>query len=148
MIPPRLGFYWPAFFCTVAFASCGGAPGSSSGGPDSHAAPEATPGVVDQTAILAATLKALNLSNPVADLDANLARGDRRFIGLYGIVCAPPDLNSSFDGVIARFGIRCLSGTSDAIQGATHAALIDSARRYANAYNWELLHRIRDGRVT
>ena len=102
----------------------------------------------DGTAILASTLSALNLSNPVADLDANLSRGDRRLVGLYGIKCAPPDLNESFDGIVARFGVRCLPGTSDAIENDRHAALMTSAKNYANRYNWELLHRIRGGEVT
>jgi hypothetical protein len=141
MISRRLG-YSLIYLVAVVVAGCGRAPGSSSVGPNAMSR------AADHATILAATLSTLNLSNPVADLDANLARGDSRFVGLYGINCAPPDLNASFDSVIARFGTRCLPGTSDAIESPKHQALIDSARRYANTYNWELLHRIRDGRVS
>jgi hypothetical protein len=142
MISRRLGYSF-IYSVIVVVVGCGRTPGSSSVGPNGN-----VPRAADDATILAATLSTLNLSNPVADLDANLARGDRRFVGLYGINCSPPDLNASFDGVVARFGTRCLPGTSDAIESPKHAALIDSARRYANAYNWELLHRIRDGRVS
>src|SRR5450755_1639751 len=35
-------------------------------------------------AVLTATLAMMNLSNPIADLEANAAKGDRRFIGING----------------------------------------------------------------
>lgn len=34
--------------------------------------------------VLAATLAKLNLENPLQDLNANLKRGDKRFIGVNG----------------------------------------------------------------
>ena len=42
--------------------------------------------------MLITTLAALNLSNSVADLDANLKRLDKRFIGVYGYSCSAPVL--------------------------------------------------------
>jgi hypothetical protein len=69
----------------------------------------------DDAAVLAATLDKLNLENPIADLEANISRGDKRLIGLNGYICWPPDLDKSVNALIHRFGVRFLPGTSDYI---------------------------------
>jgi hypothetical protein len=74
MISRRLG-YSLIYLVVVVVVGCGRAPGSSSVGPNGN-----VPRAADHATTLAATLSTLNLSNPVADLDANLARGYRRFL--------------------------------------------------------------------
>jgi hypothetical protein len=107
----------------------------------------ATTTSLDDAAVLAATLNKLNLENLTADLEANLSRSDKRFIGLNGYICWPSDLDKSFNALIHRFGVRCLAGTSDYIQSDRHESLMLRARKYANRYNWQLLDRIRRGDV-
>lgn len=100
------------------------------------------------TARLEATLKKLSINMPATDLDTNLRAGDKRFIGINGIVCGPPGVpEADAIAVVRKFGIRCLEGTSDAVQGAKRTQLIDHATKYAEAYNVELLRRIHAGSV-
>jgi hypothetical protein len=98
-----------------------------------------------QTAILTATLALLNLSHPIADLDANLARGDKRFVGINGYTCAAPGISDDDYSIVhsGLHGIHCLAGTSDNVESNKHKMLIDKASEYARVYNTELLKRIR-----
>ena len=100
------------------------------------------------TATLAHTLALLNLSNPSTDLDANLLRNDRRFVGVYGITCSAPGLSDRDAPLLTNYGINCLAGTSDADEGPEHLSLIEKAHGYAESYNTELLRRIRSGLIT
>lgn len=102
------------------------------------------PGTVE----LLATLSKVRLANPVADLDANIASGDERFIGVTSYTCSAPGLGTTDAPVVARFHTHCLEGTGDIIEGNLHSALIDAATTYARIYNSELLSRIRSGKVT
>jgi hypothetical protein len=45
------------------------------------------------TKVLTATLATLNLANPVSDLNANLKRNERRFIGINGYACEAPGVS-------------------------------------------------------
>lgn len=112
--------------------------------PFSYAKEKAGPGTVQ----LLSTLNKMNLMNPIADLDANLASGDRRFIGINGYSCSEPGVANGDQDVVDRFHSRCLEGTGDVIEGNLHWALIDAATAYATIYNAELLRRIRAGAVT
>ena len=97
-------------------------------------------------ALLATTLGSLHLSDPTVDLDANLKRGDVRFVGVYGFSCVAPGVEE--EAATSRYGINCLAGTSDAIESTEHAALIQRARDYAERYNSELQRRRRAGLIT
>jgi hypothetical protein len=100
-----------------------------------------------ETSRLEATLSQLSLDHPTADLDKNVRGGDKRFIGVNGFVCGAPGLSGDSNRLIGRYGIHCLEGTSDVVEGSRHKELILQATRYAEAYNTELLRRIRSGLV-
>jgi hypothetical protein len=103
-----------------------------------------------QTEILAETLAALNLSNPIADLEANIAKGDMHFIGINGYSCNAPGVVSDEDELLvmsAKYGLRCLAGTSDVLESNKQKVLIDRALEYARTYNVELLRRVHAGRI-
>lgn len=97
------------------------------------------------TAVLAATLSKLNLTNPIRDLNKNLKHQDRRFIGIYGVSCDTPGVSEG-DRKYVRlpgYGRRCLDGTTDVVENDKHMGMIDEATKYATIYNKELLQRIR-----
>jgi len=102
------------------------------------------PGTVE----LLATMGKVRLADPIADLDANISLGDKRFIGINGYSCSEPGLSATDDPIVAQFHTHCLEGTGDVIEGNLHWALIDAATTYARIYNTELLSRIRAGMVT
>ena len=99
------------------------------------------------TEVLTVTLAGLNLANPIADLDANLKKQDKRFIGINGYTCTAPGISDA-DWEFLRsgtYGLNCLPGTGDVIESDNHKALIAKAQTYAKKYNLELLRRIRAG---
>ena len=97
-----------------------------------------------QTAELEATLSHLSLNEPTADLERNLRAGDTRFVGINGVACEAPGLPDDCRTIalMNRYGLHCLEGTSDGVEGARHEALIQKATNYAKTYNTELLRRI------
>lgn len=99
--------------------------------------------------VLEKTLSALSLNNPTKDLDFNLAHNDRRFVGIYGYTCDAPEVTDAEWKIIhsGKYGMRCLEGTGDVVEGSVHKALIGMAMKYAIAYNRELLNRIRAGQI-
>jgi outer membrane lipoprotein LolB len=101
-----------------------------------------------QGCLLTKTLGNLNLGDPIADLEKNLKGEDKRFIGINGYSCVAPGAENAKEPASAKFGIRCLEGTSDLVEGKAHEALIKRAIGYARTYNVELLRRIRAGLVT
>lgn len=98
---------------------------------------------MSQAALLAKTLATLNLSSPIADLDANWDRKDHRFVGINSYSCMAPGIGGADTALPQRYGLRCLFGTSDFLESRAHAALMAEARRYAARYNAELARRIR-----
>jgi hypothetical protein len=92
------------------------------------------------------TLSHLSLATPVADLDQNLASGDKRFVCVRGVTSYAPGVDDASE-LPGRYGMRCLDGTSDALENADHEKLMDSATSYARVYNSELNRRIRLGIV-
>lgn len=105
--------------------------------------------VKTQTEVLGGTLASLNLANPTADLDTNLAKGDKRFIGINGYTCTTPGVSNEEYSLVhsARYGLRCLAGTSDNMESEHHKAPIEKAIEYAQKYNNELLRRIHIGKI-
>jgi len=102
----------------------------------------------DSTATLSRTIATLNLSDPLADLDLSLKRGDHRFIGINSYTCMAPGISDADYRLMRRFGLRCLDGTSDAIESKEHERLQEKASAYARTYNLELYRRITSGLVT
>jgi hypothetical protein len=93
------------------------------------------PGTVE----LLATLGKVRLADPVADLDANISLGDKRFIGINSYSCSEPGLAAADVPFLDRFHANCLAGTGDIIERKLHSALVDAAAKYARIYNTELL---------
>jgi hypothetical protein len=100
------------------------------------------------TVRLLATLSKLNLTNPVADLDMDLSRGNRRFIGIAHHGCTEPGLADGDREISNRLRTDCLDGTSEVIEGDLQRAMTDAATDYAAKYNTELIRRMRTGEVT
>lgn len=86
-------------------------------------------------AVLRTTLSSLDLEHPERDVAKNVAHGDFQFIGINGFTCDAPGTESDPDALIRKFGVRCLDGTSDVIEGEEHRKLIEKARAYAERYN-------------
>lgn len=89
-----------------------------------------------KTAILKTTLASLDLANPTNEAERNFAHGDWRLIGVTDYSCMPPGREGIALEPLARtVGLRCLEGTSDALEGSEHERLDQVARLYAIAYN-------------
>jgi hypothetical protein len=99
--------------------------------------------------VLAATLAKLTLENPLKDLNVNLKRGDKRFIGIKEYTCDAPGATDADQTIVnsPKFGLNCLDGTSDVVGSEEHLRLIQKATDYATIYNKELLRRIHAGSV-
>jgi hypothetical protein len=101
--------------------------------------------------ILAHSLRKLNLTNPLADLDSDMQRGNPGFIGINGYSCFAPGIDN-FGGtsgdqkLASSFPLHCIDGTGDVLSGQL-LPLQKVAEDYAFTYNRELLRRIRAGRV-
>lgn len=106
---------------------------------------------------LASSLRKLNIGDPVKDLDANLARGESKFVGIFGYACSPPGLDESGVGpgltaderLMESHGVVCIEGTSDVLppDDRQYMDLYQTAWKYAETYNRELLGRIRRGQI-
>ena len=94
-------------------------------------------------AVLKTTLRSLNLKNPESDLDINFKNNDYRYICLYGYACYTPGVESTKMREIDPMEMRCLDGTSDAIESSEHKILIGQAEKYAETYNKLLLEKLR-----
>ena len=85
------------------------------------------------------SLRWLDSADPERDLGAAWARGDRRFVGVYGYAAITPGVEHA---LALRQSTRYLAGTSDAIEGREHLRLCRLATRYAERYNQFLLQRL------
>ena len=121
---------------------------ASVGGADHVASARDAGDCQSQVCELTRTLANLNLRDPISDLDRNLRSGDHRFIGINAYSCTAPGAEDAKEPWSQEYGMRCLAGTSDVIEGDAHMTLIGKASSYARAYNSELLNRIRAGLVT
>jgi outer membrane lipoprotein LolB len=86
-------------------------------------------------AILTTTLSLLDLAHPEQDMANHVAHGDYRFIGMNGYSCTAPGIRGTPSEIIDKYGIWCLEGTSDMIEGEEHMKLIKKAKSYAERYN-------------
>lgn len=86
-------------------------------------------------AILTTTLSFLNLEHPEQDMAKRVAHGDYRFIGINGYTCTAPGIKGTLSKKKDKYGIWCLEGTSDMIEGEEHMRLIKKAQAYAQRYN-------------
>jgi hypothetical protein len=108
--------------------------------------------VPEYSKVLRASLRKLNIVDPIKDLDDSLKRGDGRFVGIYGYSCSPPGLDETAKGnsftadqrLEIAHGVKCIEGTSDALPDDNqYLDLFQTAWKYAETYNHEYLRRIR-----
>jgi hypothetical protein len=93
-------------------------------------------------ALLKTELASFNLLNPEEDMERNFSHSDKRFIGICGIACFCPGLSKEQTGLINEYGMRIVSGTSDAIESAEHMQLQREATEYAKRYNEALFKKL------
>jgi hypothetical protein len=72
-------------------------------------------------------------------LESALAKGDVRFLGVYGYALEVPGVPKSETDRISTNGVLPIPGTSDALVSEEHGTLNDEAREYAAQYNRLLL---------
>lgn len=92
-------------------------------------------------AILWRTLGNLNLDNPTEDVEKHSHNNDFRFVGINSYSCSAPGIDDL--SLTQKYGIRCLAGTSDFIEGDVHMRLFDEAIRYSEKYNRSLLKKLK-----
>jgi hypothetical protein len=103
--------------------------------------------------------RALNIADPIKDLDSNLDRWDTQFVGINGYTCSAPGLDQSAVGpdlaatadqrLEQSHGVICIDGTGDVMppDDRQYMDLYQTAWKYAEMYNHELLVRIHSGQV-
>ena len=111
----------------------------------------------DLNKALAGSLRKLNITNPISDVEYNVHNGETDFVGIYGYSCSPPGLDQSGgvdkpltpDQELLRYKrVKCIAGTGDVIpDDQQYRDLYQTAWVYAESYNRELLRRIRAGLV-
>ena len=102
--------------------------------------------VASEVATLRTTLSCLNLKDPASDARRNFAHGDLRFVGVRDYSCnAPGREGRELESLIATHGLRCLDGTTDALEGPEHSTLQRHASTYGIEYNKELASLIQRG---
>ena len=84
----------------------------------------------------------LESADVAADVDAALARGDKRFIGVIGVGQVAPGVRNDHKNH-ADYGVRVIENTSDVIESDDHFRLQEAALRYAKEYNQLLLERLK-----
>ncbi len=88
------------------------------------------------TSMLKMTLSSLNLADPSKDVRRNIANGDYRFIGIVDYSCHLPGREGlGLEHLSKIYGMRCLEGTSDAIESDEFGILMEQARQYGIQYN-------------
>jgi hypothetical protein len=85
-------------------------------------------------------LRWLDRADPQRDVSVAIARGDMRFIGVYGVASEVPGVSDA--RLRSRYRVRFLAGTSDVRPTAESRRLNTLAREYARRYNQLLLQRL------
>ena len=141
-----------AFLVAFALAGCTGsgeAPRGTSSATDSlpgdtSLVSETThPGLVPipaRSPDLSARADSLERLDPELEVQAAIARGDRRLVGICGYVCHPPGVPRERAAEYASpERMKTIAGTSDAIVNADMARLGRIAGSYAERYNRRML---------
>ena len=93
--------------------------------------------------VLKKTLGTLNLDDPIKDVEKSATNNDLRFVGIYGYSCSAPGVKEDYLSLTQKYGLRCLKGTSDNIEDDEHFRLIQTAIKYAEKYNINLLKKLK-----
>ncbi|MBS7457301.1 hypothetical protein [Coralloluteibacterium stylophorae] len=95
---------------------------------------------VAQYQVLRRTAASLHLDDPEGDAQRSVSEGDTRFIGITDYSCHPPGRHGTrLEALVELHGLRCLAGTSDALESAEHAQLQRELSVYGIAYNRALM---------
>jgi hypothetical protein len=86
-----------------------------------------------------ADLRKLKIENAAADARNSVESKDFRLLGVRGYVLEVPGTNKDLQTIKSTYGVREIEGTSDAVEGPQHKALIDNARQYAEKYNQTII---------
>ena len=89
-------------------------------------------------------MKCFDLENPTRDLENNISHNDYRFLCVYGYTETIPGvtIDKNMSELKDKYGIRCIDGTTDAIEDDEHLKLMNSVVNYAEEYNTELLRKL------
>lgn len=77
----------------------------------------------------------LKISTAESDARIAVAHGDKRLLAVYGVTTEVPGVRGEAGELRAKYGLRILQGTSDAIKGPSDRVLNQNARSYAALYN-------------
>jgi len=92
-------------------------------------------GCSEKTAKYADQIRALESADVAAEVEAAVSKGDLRFVGVMGFGLLVPGVPDYQEKYAARYGVRVIENTSDAIENEEHRRLQDAAYRYAEKYN-------------
>ena len=77
-----------------------------------------------------------------AEVDAAVSTGDLRFVGVMGIGLIVPGVPDYHEKYAAKYGVRVIENTSDAIESKEHGRLQEVAYEYAEKYNRRLIAKL------
>lgn len=98
------------------------------------------------TVLMREEIKTLNLANPISDLQSHINAGSYRFVGVNGLVaCYPHGVSPYQTDLVEKYGVRCIAGTSDALENEEHATMVKAVIKYASIYNSKLANFLRRG---
>jgi len=87
-------------------------------------------------------IKVLESADVAADVKNAVSKGDLRFVGVMGVGLLVPGVPDYQEKYAARYGVRVIENTSDAIENEEHRRLQDVAYHYAEKYNSLLIPRL------
>jgi hypothetical protein len=92
----------------------------------------------ESDAVLGRRADSIAALDPRREVDAALARGDKRFIGVCNYACAAPGAPNRLS-----LDLKIVEGTSDVVFGPGNGRLNRAAHDYGTAYNRMLLEALR-----
>jgi len=87
-------------------------------------------------------IKALESANVTAEVEDAVSKGDLRFVGVMGVGLIVPGVPDYYEKYAAKYEVRVIENTSDAIESEEHRRLQEVAYRYAEEYNRLLITRL------
>jgi hypothetical protein len=91
---------------------------------------QSVPAKMDYTA-----LRELKIEDVATDAQRALAAHDTRLLAVRGVAIEVPGAGDDVPSLEKKYGIKVISGTSDAIRSDEQRRLNDNARAYAKKYN-------------
>ena len=88
-------------------------------------------------------MKSLKLGNAQSDARIAYSKRDFRFIAVKGFTLQIPGVENAI-GLKREYGLKIIPGTGDALCSKEQGILIENTKKYAEAYNREMLHMLRN----